>query len=86
MAAEDDGTEDDKPAGAERKSRQRRQRPPVTIDLTAERVADKAETPTEPPEAAKPEAETAEAGNAAVPPAEEKAEGEPAPAASAPRR
>ena len=84
MAAEDDGTEDDKPAGAERKSRQRRQRPPVTIDLTAERVADKAETPTEPPEAAKPEAETAEAGNAVVPPAEEKAEGEPVPAASAP--
>ncbi len=42
MAAEDEGSRDDKPAGAERKSRTRRQRPPVTIDLTAERVAEKA--------------------------------------------
>ncbi len=80
MAAEDDGTEDDKPAGAGQKSRQRRQRPPVTIDLTAERVADKAETPEAPPEAAKPDAEA----EPAVPPAEEKAEGGPAAAASAP--
>ena len=39
MTAEDDGTRDDKPANGGRKSRTRRQRPPVTIDLTAERVA-----------------------------------------------
>ena len=43
MAAEDDGSGDDKPADAGRKGRPRRQPPPVTIDLTAERVADKAE-------------------------------------------
>ena len=36
MAAEDKGAEDNKPE--ERQARARRQRPPVTIDLTAERV------------------------------------------------
>ena len=39
MAAEDDGAQDDKPAGSAAQGRERRQRQPVTIDLTAERVS-----------------------------------------------
>ncbi len=75
MAAEDDGARDDKPGGAGRKSR--RQRPPVTIDLTAERVAaDMAEAPEETAEPAE-----AEAAQAAAPPAPEQAEPAAEPAA-----
>ncbi len=74
MAAEDDGSGDDKPAGAERKSRTRRQRPPVTIDLTAERVAaDKGGAPKTAPEPAKPESEKAEPAKDTTSPAPEQA-------------
>ena len=67
MAAEDDGAPDDK----QRKSRARRQRPPVTIDLTAERVADKAETATEGAEPTRPASEAVrDAGPSAETPAE----------------
>ena len=80
MAAEDDGAQDDKPAGAGRKSRTRRQRPPVTIDLTAERVAaDKAEAPAtgggrSRREAGRPETAEAPPRREATPPAAEPAE------------
>lgn len=79
MATEDEGAGDGKPAGAQRKSRTRRQRPPVTIDLTAERVAaDKsvaaeAEAPQDAPEPAGPETEKAEPATAAPQPAPEQA-------------
>ena len=75
MAAEDDGSRDDKPAGAGRKSRTRRQRPPVTIDLTAERLSDKGEQvedeePAATAEPAKPEPGRAGAAPDAAPPAQ----------------
>ncbi len=72
MAAEDDGERDDKPDGGGGKGRTRRQRPPVTIDLTAERVADTTETPDETPEPLT----QAEPAQAEAPPAEDKAEAE----------
>ena len=84
MAAEDDGEKDGKPAGASGKSRTRRQRPPVTIDLTAERVAadkDAAKEAEAPKETAEPEKaegteEAAPAADAAPPAAEPEAEPE----------
>jgi hypothetical protein len=83
MAAEDDGESGDKSAGAERKSRTRRQRPPVTIDLTAERVAaDTAETAKEATEAAKPA--VAEPDQHAAPPAAEQTEPAAAPEVAVP--
>ncbi len=83
MAAEDEGARDDKPEGEASKSRPRRRRPPVTIDLTAERVADKAEaTEAEAPKtAAEPEPEKAEPAEAEAQPAADQAEPEPGAAA-----
>jgi hypothetical protein len=52
--AGDDESKDTKP-GTERRVRERRQRPPVTIDLTAEPVAAKAEEPAARPEPPKAE-------------------------------
>ncbi len=90
MAAEDDGARDDKPADAERKGRGRTKRPPVTIDLTAERVADKGEradaAPVEAAAPAETESGAAEAPSAPEPPeatAESQAEPEPAKPAEA---
>ncbi len=79
MAAEDDGARDDKPAAG--KSRTRRRRPPVTIDLTAERVAaEQAEAPK-----TEPEPVAAATEEAAQQPVETgQAEPEPAPAAAEP--
>ena len=84
MAAEDEGARDDKPAGAERKGRTRRQRPPVTIDLTAERVADKAEpavagAPQATTEPVKAEPEKAAPPESQAQPAPEQAEPAPEP-------
>jgi len=83
MAAEDDGAPDDKPAGEQRKSRARRQRPPVTIDLTAERVSDKAEAPKDPAAPASPEPDKPEAATNAGLSAETLAEPGPAAAGAA---
>ncbi len=75
MAADNDGSENDKPAGTERKSRMRRQRPPVTIDLAAERLADKGEQATDKGPVDSPEGATAEPAEAAAPsPQEEEAQ------------
>ena len=83
MAAEDDGAPDDKPAGEQRKSRMRRQRPSMTIDLTAERVLDKAEAPKEPAAPASPEPDKPEAATNAGRSAETLAEPGPAAAGAA---
>lgn len=91
MAAEDEQERDDKPGSAGRKSRARRQRPPVTIDLTAERVPDESASPSDEAPAEMGGPAQPEATPAAVPPpapeesepvhsqprAEQRAEGEP---------
>ena len=85
MAAEDKGAEDNKPE--ERQARARRQRPPVTIDLTAERVSEKGgpvgdQPAAEPATAAPGENETTAAPGAA--PAGETASAAPPQEADAP--
>lgn len=77
MTAEDDGERDDKSAAAQRGNRARRQRPPVTIDLTAERISDKSQPAGEeaPQDAPAPGAESGAGQDAAAeaPPSEETA-------------
>jgi hypothetical protein len=88
MAAEDKGAEDNKPE--ERQARARRQRPPVTIDLTAERVSEKGERVGDHPAAepatgpASTESESTAAPQPEAPPGGEPATEAPAPPSAAP--
>lgn len=80
MTAEDDGERDDKSAAAQRGNPARRQRPPVTIDLTAERISDKGErtgdkSPEDAPEPRKEMGENAASAGAPSEPAAAEREG-----------
>ena len=79
MAAEDDGAKSDKSAGERQRGRERSQKPPVTIDLTAERVS-----ATEAEPGAEAEAETPQPETASPAPAETTPEPGPAAAATLP--